>query len=74
MKTSYQNNEVKVVHAAFFDALSGEFLARTGCGPYVYMNPFDIQQIFKHYLKQGLPVREYVKQTVKTYCRRNVGF
>lgn len=66
MKTSYQE-EVKVVHEAFFDALSGEFIAKTGCGAYVYLNPFDIQQLFKDYLKHNLPVREYVKQSVRVY-------
>ena len=66
MKTSYQE-EVKVVHEAFFDALSGEFIAKTGCGAYVYLNPFDIQQLFKDYLKHKLPVREYVKQSVRVY-------
>lgn len=66
MKTSYQE-EVKVVHDAFLDALSGEFIAKTGCGPYVYLNPFDIRQLFKDYLKQRLTVREYVKKSVRVY-------
>ena len=32
MKTSYQE-ETKLAYAAFLDALSGEFLSRTGFGP-----------------------------------------
>lgn len=64
MKASYLT-ENKVAHAAFLDALSGEFLARTGCGPYVFLNPFDIQLLFKDYLKAGLSLREYVKTSVK---------
>ena len=66
MKTSFQE-ETKVVHAAFLDALSGEFIAKTGCGPYVYLNPVDIQQMFKDYLKHSLSVRDYVKRCVKHY-------
>ncbi|MDD2762214.1 MAG: hypothetical protein PHH11_18200 [Methylomonas sp.] len=66
MNASYYE-ETKVVHAAFFDALSGEFIARTGCGVYVYMDPVDIQQMFKDYLKHSLPVREYVKRCVKVF-------
>lgn len=65
MKTSTRK-ENKVVHAAFFDALSAEFIARTGCGAYVYLNPADILDMFKDYLKESLPVRDYVKQSVKT--------
>ncbi len=66
MKTSPQH-ETKVVHAAFLDALSGEFIARTGCGAYVYLNPFDIYQMFKDYLNHPAPVREFVKQRVNSY-------
>lgn len=63
MKASYPE-ETKLAHAAFLDALSGEFLARTGFGPYVFLNPFDIHQLFKEYLKQATPIREYVKKSV----------
>ena len=66
MKTSYQE-EIKLAHAAFLDALSGEFLARTGFGPYVFLNPFDIHQLFKDYLKQNTPIREYVRKRVIGY-------
>lgn len=64
MKTS-DRNETKVVHAAFLDALSGEFIARTGCGAYVYLNPVDVYQLFSDYLQHGLSVKEYVKRCVK---------
>ncbi|MGY6274883.1 hypothetical protein [Methylomonas sp. MgM2] len=64
MKSSVRN-EIKVVHAAFFDALSAEFIARTGRGAYVYLNPVDIQHMFKDYLKHSVPVRDYVKASVK---------
>lgn len=66
MKTSYQE-ETKLVHAAFLDALSGEFIARTGCGAYVFLNPFDIHVMFKDYLKHNTPIRDYVRQSVKVY-------
>lgn len=66
MKTSNQP-ENKVAHAAFLDALSSEFLNRTGCGAYVYLNPFDIYQLFEDYLGRNLPIREYVKVSVKSY-------
>lgn len=64
MKTLVRS-EHKVVHAAFFDALSAEFIARTGCGAYVYLNPVVIQDLFKDYLRESLSVREYVKHGVK---------
>lgn len=65
MKTSNSIEEIKVVHAAFLDALSGEFIARTGYGAYVYLNPLDIHQLFKDYLDHRMPIRDYVKQSVK---------
>ncbi|MGR8930816.1 MAG: hypothetical protein ACU836_09260 [Gammaproteobacteria bacterium] len=66
MKTTYIE-ETKVAHAAFLDALSGEFLARTGYGPYVYLDPADIHRLFKDYLKHRQSVREFVKQSVKAF-------
>jgi len=61
------HKEIKVVHAAFFDALSSEFIARTGCGAYVYLSPVEIHQMFRDYLKQSVPIRDYVKRSVKTF-------
>jgi hypothetical protein len=66
MKTLNQS-ESKVEHAAFLDALSSEFLNRTGCGAYVYLNPFDIYQLFEDYLGRNMPIRDYVKISVKSY-------
>lgn len=66
MKTFYQQ-QTEVAHAAFLDALSGEFIARTGYGAYVHLNPSDIHQMFKDYLKHGTPIRDYVKSYVKTF-------
>jgi hypothetical protein len=66
MKSSHQE-QTKLAHAAFLDALSSEFLSRTGFGPYVFLNPFDIHQMFKDYLKHSTPIREYVKKRV-TVC------
>jgi len=56
-----------VLPEAFLDALSGEFIARSGHGAYVYLNPFDIYQMFKDYLNHPIPVREFVKQRVSIY-------
>ncbi len=66
MKTLYQE-ETKLAHADFLDALSGEFIARTGYGAYVYLNPFDIYLMFKDYLNHPEPAREFVKQRVRSY-------
>ena len=67
MKTSNHRHENQIVHAAFLDALSGEFIARTGCGAYVYLNPVDIYRMFNEFQNRGTPVRDYVKQEVKTF-------
>ena len=67
MKTSSYRHENKVVHAAFLDALSGEFIARTGCGAYVYLNPVEVYRLFAEYQQRNTPVRDYVRQTVKVF-------
>ena len=67
MKTSTQLHEKQVVHAAFLDALSGEFIARTGCGTYVYLNPIEVHRLFNDYQQCKAPIREYVKQTVRRF-------
>lgn len=54
-----------IVHAAFVDALSGEFIARTGCGVYVYLNPADVYRLFHEFQSNAAPIRAYVRQVVK---------
>jgi len=66
MKT-YRKQETQIVHAAFLDALSGEFIARTGCGAYVYLNPADIHSMFNEYQRSAAPIRQYVRQVVKSF-------
>jgi hypothetical protein len=66
MKTLFQE-ETKLLPEAFLETLSGEFIARSGYGAYVYLNPFDIHQMFKEYLNHPTPVREFVKQCVNNY-------
>ena len=65
MKT-FNQPETELAHEAFFDALTSEFIARTGCGAYVFLNPFDVHLLFKDYLKHNMPIREYVKQSVNS--------
>lgn len=65
MKASNHRRENQLVHAAFLDALSGEFIARTGCGAYVYLTPVDVHRLFTEYLQRNTPIRDYVRQTVK---------
>jgi hypothetical protein len=60
--------ENQIVHAAFVDALSGEFIARTGCGVYVYLNPADIHSMFNEYQRNTAPIRQYVRQVVKSFA------
>jgi len=67
MKISTHPYENQVVHAAFLDALSGEFIARTGCGAYVHLNPVEVHRLFNDYQRCNAPVREYVKQTVRRF-------
>jgi len=67
MKTSIHKLNSPVVHAAFLDALSGEFIARTGCGAYVHMDPGEILGMFLDYQRHPMPVRDYVKKAVRAF-------
>lgn len=61
--TSFRQNDIS--HAAFLDALSGEFIARTGCGVYVYLNPQDIHRLFDDYRQHGTSIRDMVRPWIR---------
>lgn len=66
MKTQIRQ-ENPIAHAAFVDALSGEFLARTGCGVYVYLDPADVHRMFTEFRRRSQPIRDYARQVVRSY-------
>jgi hypothetical protein len=49
----------------FIETLSSEFVAITGYGVYVYLNPIDIDQLFRNYINRGIPARIFAQQCVK---------
>lgn len=49
----------------FIEAMSLEFVLRTGCGIYVYLNPVDINDLFTHFQNQGVSVRAFARQIIK---------
>lgn len=61
-------NDIRELHLSrftFIETLSGEFVAMTGYGVYVYLNPVDIDQLFNRYLAHGMPIRDFARQCVK---------
>lgn len=69
METYTEIQELHVVRLAFFEILSGEFIAITGYGIYVYLTPVDIDQLFQHFLNNDTPIRKYARQCVKDTLR-----
>ncbi len=66
MKTSY--NEIRELNnerTAFFETLSQQFIAVTGCGVYVYLNPVDINGLFNQFIDGNMPIQIFVRQCVK---------
>lgn len=71
MKT--QNlKQPSIAHAAFVDALSGEFIARTGCGVYVHLDPMDVYSMFNEFQGHEASIRDYVCQVVKSFTAGSV--
>ena len=69
MEASNNIQELHIIRLAFFETLSGEFIAMTGYGIYVYLTPVDIDQLFNHYLNHGTPIRKFARQCVKDTLR-----
>ena len=64
------NEKKYVARFAFIETLSAESIAMTGHGIYVYMSPFDIEQLFDHYQNLGMPIRDFARQCVKNVLGR----
>lgn len=58
-------NDMYVERFAFIETLSREFINRTGCGVYVYLNPLDIDQLFNNYMSLSMPIRAFARQCVR---------
>lgn len=65
METFKEINEIHIERFAFIETLSREFIAKTGCGIYVYLSPLDIDELFNHYLNLGMPMRVFARQCIK---------
>ena len=65
MAISNQINDVYVERFAFIEGLSREFLAMTGCGVYVFLNPLDLDQLFDKYQSLGISMRAFARQCVR---------
>ncbi|WP_020482256.1 hypothetical protein [Methylomonas sp. MK1] len=66
MKTS--SNEISQLsntRTLFVETLSQQFIALTGCGVYVYLNPVDINGLFNQYLSDTLSINTFARQCVK---------
>ncbi|MGZ4959296.1 MAG: hypothetical protein ACXV7J_08590 [Methylomonas sp.] len=70
MKTTYSEiTELNEERIAFFEALSQQFLAVTGCGVYVYLSPVDINGLFNQFESANMPVQAFLRRCVKNALR-----
>lgn len=66
MKTTYKGfKQLDNERLAFFETLSQQFIAVTGCGVYVYLNPVDINGLFDQFMTGNMPIQIFVRQCVK---------
>lgn len=65
MASLYEINNGHVERFAFIEGLSREFLALTGCGVYVFLNPLDLDVLFDKYQSLGLSMRAFARQCVR---------
>ncbi|OQW80040.1 MAG: hypothetical protein BVN35_00915 [Proteobacteria bacterium ST_bin11] len=66
METS--SNEIKeltTTRTLFVETLSQQFIALTGCGVYVYLNPVDVNGLFNQFLSDTLSINTFARQCVK---------
>ena len=66
METSF--NEIKQLsdtRTLFIETLSQQFVAITGCGVYVYLNPVDINGLFNQFLSDTLSINSFARQCVR---------
>lgn len=64
METFENNDETNNARAAFTEILSDEFTSKTGVGVYAYLEPIEINQLFKQYLHQSKTIRVFAKVCV----------
>ncbi len=56
------NNE----RTAFCETLNQQFIAVTGCGVYVYLNPVVINGLFEQFINCDTPIQIFVRKCVKS--------
>ncbi len=66
MKALNESTDLGTARSAFIETLSDEFIATTGYGVYAYLNPLDINQLFRQYLKHGTSLREFARGYVRS--------
>ena len=65
METSIEISELYNTRSTFIENLSGEFVAMTGHGVYVYLSPVEIDQLFSSFLNHSMPIRTIARQCIK---------
>ena len=65
METVNVVNPLGVKRFAFIEALTNEFVAMTGYGVYVYLDPIDVERLFMNYQKLSMPIGAFVRQCVE---------
>ncbi|MBD9360458.1 hypothetical protein [Methylomonas fluvii] len=65
METSNEVNEISTLRIVFIETLSRQFIAITGCGIYVYLNPLTINELFNRYLNSSVPINVFARQCVR---------
>jgi len=65
METFNEVNEINNLRIIFIETVSRQFVAITGCGIYVYLNPVAINELFNRYLDSSVSINTFARQCVK---------
>lgn len=55
---------------SFHERLSAQFVAVTGYGVFVYLNPLDVEQLYRRYLNHPTPIKDFLRQCVRNVLGR----
>lgn len=69
MNTYLPSRNPTLDRSTFAETLSGQFVAITGYGVYVYLNACDVEQLFLQYQNDFTPIADFVRQCVKSVLR-----
>jgi len=65
MSTNNKISDNYIDRFTFIETLSREFIAATGHGIYVHLDPIDIEQLYASFQGMDLPILQFARQCIR---------